>query len=202
MHLSTAEVAAQLGVSARQVRRSAVSGQLTAGRHGRAYALSALEVRALGRTETRGRPWSETTRNAALDLLSVGATDAFRGSQLSRLRRRIRESEARDLAGHLLRGHVTMRRAPDAEVPSRYAPKVAGELGLGTFGGLAVVVSEDGERLARSQRMVLDADGDVVFVDGLSRHAAVLEVLALFTLGSAREHTAARDWLQARARRV
>ena len=32
MLLSTAEAAAHLGVSARQVRRSAVSGQLTAGR--------------------------------------------------------------------------------------------------------------------------------------------------------------------------
>ncbi|MDQ1246168.1 MAG: hypothetical protein QG597_535 [Actinomycetota bacterium] len=202
MHLTTAEAAAQLGVSARQVRRSAVSGQLTAGRHGRAFTLSALEVRALGRTETRGRPWSDTTRTAALDLLSVGTTDGLRGSQLSRLKRRIRESDAKDLAGHLLRGRVTLRRAPNAEVRSRYSPKIAGELGLGAFGGLAVVVSEDGERLARSQRMVLDADGDVAFVDGLSRHTAVLEVLALFTLGNAREHAAARDWLHDRPRRV
>jgi hypothetical protein len=50
--------------------------------------------------------------------------------------------------------------------------------------------------------MVLDADGDVAFVDGLSSHSAVLEALVLFTLGNAREHAAARDWLQARARRV
>ena len=121
---------------------------------------------------------------------------------MSRLKRRMRESDAKDLAGHLLRGHVTLRRAPSAEARSRYAPKVAGELGLGTFGGLAVVVSEDGERLARSERMVLDVDGDVAFVDGFSRHAAVLEVLALFTLGSAREHVAARNWLRARAWRI
>ena len=69
----------------------------------------------------------------------------------------------------------------------RYAPKVAGELGLGDFGGLAVVASDDDERLARSKRMVLNSDGDVAFVDELSRHTAVLEVLALLTLGSARE---------------
>jgi hypothetical protein len=121
---------------------------------------------------------------------------------LSRLKRRIREAHANTLAGHLLRGRVTMRQAPNAEVRSQYAPKMAGELGLGAFGGLAVVVSDNGERLARSQRMVLDAEGDVAFVDGLDRHAAVLEVLALFTLGNAREHAAARDWLQARARLV
>jgi hypothetical protein len=67
---------------------------------------------------------------------------------------------------------------------------------LGHAGRLAVVVSEDGTRMAR------DSSGDVAFVDGLDRHSTVLQVLALFAYGTSREHAAARDWLCERAASV
>jgi excisionase family DNA binding protein len=195
MLMSTAEAAEQLGVSARHVRRSAAKGQLSASRLGRAYGISALEARAQGRTAHRGRPWSQATRTAALDLLGAGTTEALSGTQLSRLKRRIREADTGALVGNLLGKSVTLRRAPDAESQARHLPAVARDLGLGHAGRLAVVVSEDGTRLARTLRMARDSSGDVVFVDGLDRHSTVLQVLVLFAYGASREHAAARDWL-------
>ena len=154
MLLSTTETAEQLGVSARHVRRTAAKGRLSASRLGRAYAISALEARAQGRTAHRGRPWSEATRIAALDLLSAGTTDALAGTRLSRLKRRIRETGTGALAGNLLGDSVTLRRAPDAESRARHLPAAARDLGLGDVGRLAVVVSEDGARLADRKSVV------------------------------------------------
>ena len=200
MLLSTAQSAAQLGVSDRQVRRAAASGQLEAGHHGHAYTLAAKQVRALGRTGTRGRPWSPETRTAALDLLSGRSPQSLRGARLRRLADRVRTAAPRDLAGHLLRGSAALRRAPDANARARHAPKAAHALGLTPTGGLAVVVSEDAAVLARKLRMPFEPEGDVVLVSGAEQHTTVLEVCALFAFGDTREHAAAGSWLLERAR--
>jgi hypothetical protein len=197
MPLSTAQAAAELGVSARQVRRAAVSGRIVAARAGAAHAFSERQVQALERTAHRGRDWSTITQRAALDLLATGKTLELSSSERSRLKQRIRNSQVGALAGQILRGRVSLRRAVSDEAKKYFRLQLAGELGLSASGGLAVLVAEDATRAARQARLGLDDSGDIAVVEGSETHARVLEALALCTYGDVRECPAAAIWLAA-----
>ncbi len=202
MYLSTSQAASELGVSARQVRRSAASGRLVATKCGASHAFSQRQVQALERTAHRGRNWTDTVQNAALDLLATGKTSdlanaALSSTERSRLKQRIRSSDVGALAGQILRGRVSLRRAVSDEAKSRFVAALASELGLSAGGGLGVLVAQDAHRAARRARLGLDDAGDIAVVEGDEEHSKVLEALALYTYGDARECSAATEWLTA-----
>nr|RZI36855.1 hypothetical protein BJQ95_00734 [Cryobacterium sp. SO1] len=74
---------------------------------------------------------------------------------------------------------------------------LASELGLSAGGGLGVLVARDASRAARKARLGLDDSGDIAVVEGDDVHRKVLEALALYAYGDARECFAATEWLTA-----
>jgi hypothetical protein len=195
MHLSTAQAASELGISARQVRRSAANGRIVAAKHGASHSFSQRQVLALERTAHRGRNWTDTVQKAALDLLATGTTTELSSAERSRLKRRIRTSDVGALAGQILRGRVSLRRAVSDEAKSRFASALASELGLTAGGGLGVLVAHDAIRAARQAHLGLDDSGDIAVVEGAEMHRRALEALALYAYGDARESSAASRWL-------
>lgn len=195
MHLSTSQTAKELGVSARQVRRTAATGRIVATKYGTAHAFSQRQVQALERTTHRGRNWTEAVQKAALDLLATGKTAELSSSERSRLKQRIREADVNVLAGQLLRGRVTLRRAASDDAKARFASTLTRELGLSARGGLGVLVARDAARAARAARLGLDDSGDIAVVEGTEEHRRVLEALALYTYGDTRECSAAARWV-------
>lgn len=202
MHLSTSQAAAELGLSARQVRRAAASGRMVATTHGASHSFSQQQVRALARTTYRGRNWTESVQKAALDLLASGQTEELSSTERSRLKQRLRNADIGVLAGQLLRGRVSVRRAASDEVKGRFVPALASDLGLSNAGGLGVLVAEDAARVARRARLGLDDSGDIVVVEGREAHRLVLEALALYAYGDARESSAAAQWIAAAQKAV
>lgn len=197
MYLSTTEAARELGVSARQVRRHAANGRIVSARYGNAQAVSSRQVVVLSRTAHRGRNWTETGRLAALDLLAKGETDAVEGSERSRVKKRLRSTEIGALAGQILQGHASLRSAASAGAKRRFKPTIVRELGLSSDGGLGVLVSENAALAARQARLGPDDSGDIVVVEGAEAHRHVLEALALYAYGDARESAAAARWVSA-----
>ena len=202
MHLSTSQAATELGVSARQVRRAAVTGRIVATKYGASHAFSQRQVQALERTVHRGRNWTDAVQMAALDLLATKKTSdltnaALSSSERSRLKQRIRSMDVGALAGQILRGRVSLRRAASDEAKSRFVAALTSELGLSAGGGLGVLVAEDASRAARRARLGLDDSGDIAVVEGDEVRRRVLEALALYVYGNARESAAARQWIAA-----
>jgi hypothetical protein len=195
MSLSTSQAATELGVSPRQVRRAAASGRIVAARSGASHAFAQRQVQALQRTAHRGRDWSATTQRAALDLLATGQTTQLTGTERSRLKQRIRSSEVGVLVGQILRGRVSLRRAASDEAKQSFRSLLAGDLGLSAGGGLAVLVAEGANHAARRARLGLDGAGDIAVVEGEDLHRRVLEALAMYMYGDARECSAAAAWI-------
>jgi hypothetical protein len=144
---------------------------------------------------------------AALDLLASKKTSdltnaALSSSERSRLKQRIRSMDVGALAGQLLRGRVSLRRAASDEAKSRFVAALASELGLSAGGGLGVLVAQDASRAARRARLGLDDSGDIAVVEGDEVHERVLEALALYMYGDARECSAAKRWISAAQERV
>lgn len=105
--MTTAAGAEILGVSARQIVRFVRAGELTVTRTvGGALLLDGASVHRLAKQcRHKGRPWSAATAWAALALLSDGHADWLDASAMSRLRHRLRASNASEL------GWMTRRRA-------------------------------------------------------------------------------------------
>ncbi|QPZ37494.1 hypothetical protein [Paramicrobacterium chengjingii] len=202
MQLSTEQAAKELGVTARQVRRAASTGAVKATRFGSSHSVSARQVQVLARTRHRGRNWSDTTRNSALDLLVSGTTNALRGSELSRMKHRIRTANVGALAGQILRDRVSLRRASGVTRGRSFMPKLLAELGLSSGGGLGILVTNDAHRVAKQNRLALDDSGDIVIVEGNDKHASALEVFALYAFGDTRESSAAEQWIKRAQGRV
>lgn len=178
MYLSTSQAATELGVTARQVRRAVVSGRIVATKYGTSHAISQRQVQALERTAHRGRNWTDAVQKAALDLLATGKTPELSSTERSRLKNRIRSLDVGALAGQILRGRVSLRRAASDEVTRRFVSVLASELGLSAGGGLGVLVTHDASRAARRSRLGLDDSGDIAVVEGDEVHRRVLEALA------------------------
>ena len=150
MYLSTSQAATELGVTARQVRRAAVSGRVVAAKYGASHVFSERQVQALERTAHRGRNWTQTVQQAALDLLVTGKTTELSGTERSRLKDRLRGVGVGALTGQILRGRVSLRRAANNETKQSLGSSLAGELGLSVGGGLSVLVAKDAAREAES----------------------------------------------------
>jgi hypothetical protein len=195
MHLSTSQAAVELGISPRQLRRTVVAGRIVATKYGTLHAFSPRQLQALERTAHRGRNWTDPSCRAALDLLATGETSELIGTERSRLKQRLRNSDVGSLAGQILRGRVSLRRAASPETKSSYVSTLVGELGLSAGAGLGVLIARDADRVARKARLGLDDSGDVAVVEGEEVHRRVLEVLALYVYGDARESSAAAQWI-------
>ncbi|WP_448810427.1 hypothetical protein [Agromyces bauzanensis] len=111
------------------------------------------------------------------------------------MKQRVRSAEVGALAGRILQGHASLRRAASAEAKRRFTPELLAELGLSSSGGLGVLVSEDAVLAARRARLGPDDSGDVVVVEGTEAHRRVLEALALYAYGDARASAAAARWI-------
>ena len=98
--MTTAAAAAQLSTSTRQVERLAQAGELTVTRIvAGALLLDGESVHLLSQMRRhRGRPWSAATAWAALALLSGERVDWLSAAAMSRLRHRLRASDASELA--------------------------------------------------------------------------------------------------------
>lgn len=195
MFLTTAEAAKQLGLSQRHIRRAVAGGKMPSEKYGRAYVIPARQIQVMQRTEHKGRAWLPNTQEAALDLLSSGHTNQLSGSQNSRLRRRLKTLSIQALVNQILRGRAELRSATTSTDSDARSLSIVRELGLSAQGGLGVLVAKNARVEARRQRLVVDGDGDVAVVEGLQHHRAILEAMALFAFGNAREHAAAARWL-------
>jgi excisionase family DNA binding protein len=98
--LTAATAAERLQISQRQVERLARAGELTVTRTvGGALLLDGASIhRWAHQHRRRGRPWTAATAWAALTLLSGARVHWLTPSALSRLRHRLRSSDAPDLA--------------------------------------------------------------------------------------------------------
>ncbi|CAM5707510.1 hypothetical protein MAUB1S_05170 [Mycolicibacterium aubagnense] len=98
--MTTAVAAAHLSTSTRQVERLAQAGELTVTRTiAGALLLDGTSVHLRAQMNaSRGRPWSPATAWAALALLSGEHVDWLTASAMSRLRHRLRASDATELA--------------------------------------------------------------------------------------------------------
>lgn len=195
MFMSTKEAAEELGMSDRQARRAAEAGHIQAEQIAGRLALYEKQVFAYKRVRSRGRNWSQETRLAALDLLSSGNTERLNGTPKSRLKARLRSMSAGALAKQLLEGAVTLYSETTHVIESDVS--LAAELGL--VGSLTKVwVMQGGAREASRRRLVRDANGSVVAVEGEAAHARVLEAFALYSYGDTREQAAVEEWLERR----
>lgn len=201
MGVSVREAAEVLGVSARQARRHASSGRISNSQLGSQYIVSSRHLIALQRCAHHGRPWSEVTRLAALDLLSSNDTERLVGSERSRLKQRLRRASIATLAGQLLQGGVTLRTSTGR--PEALATvQMAELLGLTTVGSLEVLVSEDPVATARIHHLALDDAGKIAVVAGREEHREVLTAVTLYAYGDTRESAAAAQWIRTQQERI
>lgn len=205
MELTVAQVAAERDCTERFVQQAVQSGDLPALRMvGRAALMDDLAVTAWARALSRGRRWSSDVREAALDLLSAGRTERLSGSELSRLRSRLRAMTAAAMAhaagglGRWSRYRVTS--PPDLP---RVGPSALDQADLGMVPGtgwVTFVETEDLDDLEIAHDVVLDADGNLGVVErpgGEDRIARVL--LDAYLLGDARQSAVAAAELERRA---
>lgn len=174
--LATAEVAARLGVSTRQVQNLVRDGVLDRVVRGYVDARSVDRLAVVG--TARGRPWSEDTAWAAVALLS-GVDAGWVGStQLSRLRGRLRDMSARELVQRAGSRATVYRFSGHSSVSPRLRDELAS--GRASTVGLGLADTPSG----------VDAYVASAAIDGLVRRYALTEdstgyiVLRGFTIGS------------------
>lgn len=109
--VSVSAAATELGVSERQVARLARAGDLDVTREvGGAFLLDSASVHRLAQMRRqKGRPWNEAVAWAALAWLSGEETDWLSASQMTRLKHRLRRSNAEDVAFFARRRAVSLR---------------------------------------------------------------------------------------------
>lgn len=205
MELTVAQVAKESGRSDRFVQLAIASGALTGHRrHGRMVTVDDIAARAWGRSLGRGRQWTAAVRTAALDLLSDGFTGQLQGSQLSRLKSRLRSMSAAEIA-HAAGGLGTWARfrGDDHDGLERIGPSVVDRASLGLVAGndwLTFVRTDDLDRLDLLRDLTLDADGNVGVVQRAESDDRVgRALLDTYLLGDARQSAAAGAELRRRA---
>lgn len=150
---------------------------------------------AASRSRGRGRRWTPETVRAALELLASGTTDRVQGSTLSRLRSRLRASDAQELAYHVIADRATLWRA------LRREDARAAELS-GTGAAIAVGITSDAVRYARRERFVQDLDGQTVLLELDTDATEAAEAIVLYAYGDERTSSAARSRIEAMIARL
>lgn len=169
MEYSTSDAARLLGVSQRQVQRLAaaelVPSRILAGR----IVLGGGAVTAAERLQRTGRPWRSSTVRAALELLETGATDLVTGSQLSRLKRRMRSMSVGQLAHQILSGRTTLLRSAGSSAPE-----------------IRCIVTEDTAHTARLEHLIPDPNGRVIVVELSTPAVEIVSDIVEFAYADAR----------------
>lgn len=194
---STRDAAARLGVTKRQVNRLVHSGGIVADRIGGNVLISDRALTAARRSASRGRRWTGLTARAATELIEHGTTTALTGTELSRLKQRLRAATAAELAYQLLADRASLWRATTG-TGAAVESALAEQLGLAASGGLSVEATPDPKRRARELRLVEDTEGDVLLVEADPDARLTSEALGLYAFGGTRESTAAAAWLRDR----
>lgn len=205
MELTVTQVARQEGRTERFVQLALRSGTLPGHRrHGRMATVDDLAAQAWGRSFGRGRLWTPEIRDAALDLLSEGATRRVSSSERSRLRARLRRMSASQIAhaaGGL--GAWARYRGVATDDMTRFGPSVADDALLGVVAGqdwLTFVQTDDLDRFELEHDVVLDADGNLgVAQRAVVDHRIARVLLDTYLVGDARLSAAAAEDLERRA---
>lgn len=172
---------------------------------GRTMIVDDLAALAWSRTATRGRPWSSSTANAALDLLTTGSTAGVPGTVRTRLARRLRTMTARQMA-HASGGLGPWGRYLGAERvqldpigPSRLDLAELGIVGPGGWMTFARVANLDEFELDADVRR--DGNGDLGAVERSAEDGRMARALLdAYLVGDARVSAAAARELEVRAR--
>ena len=178
--MTSAEAAQLLGVSSRQVARLVATGDLTQVRTvGRALLIDATSVHRLHNKGARqGRPWTDETTKAAIDILTDGHTGRLTQTERSRLRARLRRMSAQRFTQAMSRrAQIRRYRASSSfldmlrrEVTLTGSSAIDADRGVASRFGLAAAMRDtvDGyvdpataSRLVRQFHLVDDADGNV-----------------------------------------
>ncbi len=193
METPTRDAAALLGVSQRQVQRLAREGRLVSRDVVGRRLVASRSLVAAARSAGRGRSWEAHTVAAACELLHTGTTTRMSGSQLSRLKSRLRAIPLSDLAYQVLGDRVTLWRS----VEPVEGPASGASDGLSTTGQrLRVEVTQDAAAFARRNRLLPDSEGDILIVELETEAAPVAELVALYAYGDERTSVAARRHIE------
>jgi hypothetical protein len=185
--LAVAEAAARLGVSERQVRHLAASGEL------RLLARGAIDEGSVDRLlavrgQSHRRAWSTATAWAAIALLS-GVDAAWLGdSQRSRLKGRLRALSAEQLVERARDRAVTSRYAGHASTAVRLRAQVVDTTAAAARLGLAETPAVDGyvaadelDELVRRHALIRDDSGTYT-LRATTMDLAVVQALAQGTV--------------------
>lgn len=208
MELTVAQVANQGTRSERLVQQALRSGALVGHRRlGRMVSIDDLAATAWLRSLARGRQWSDNTREAALDLLSFGSTGRLAGSELSRLRGRLRLMTAEQVAhaaGGL--GEWARYRGEASAEMQPVGPSTIDHRALGIVDGdtwMTFISTADLDEFELTTDVALDADGNLGVLERADTDDRVARVLLdTYLLGDDRLSRAAAAELETRAARV
>jgi hypothetical protein len=213
MELTVSQAAKLAGVTPRRLQQAAAAGDLPVQRVvGRTQLVDSAVLQAFLRLARSGRRWGGRTARAALDLLDHGDTGELAGSELARLRTRLRGMSAADIAYRLggtanwyryrsvdPRGSVAHRVRTTG--PSLLAgPGLADQLGL-LPGGSANLYGVVGDLTAAEAEfgLILDGEGDIFLAERSGDDGAGATLVDLFLFGDVRESAAAAGELERRA---
>ncbi len=204
-----ATVAEEASRSVRFVQQAVRRGDLPALRViGRMVLLDDIAARAWRRSLAKGRRWAPEVCEAALDLLSGGATDRLETSERSRLRRRLRGMSASEMAhaaGGLAGGWCRYRVDGPVSLPL-VGPSAIDHADLGMVEGeswMTYAQVADLDELELEHDVVLDADGNLGVLERARYDVrAARALLDTYLFGDERQSAAAASRLEARARRV
>jgi len=203
MEMTVQMVAGQSARTDRLVRQAVATGRLTALRNiGRHLLIDDVAATAWIRSSARGRLWAPHVREAAVDLLSTGTTEALHGPELSRLVSRLRSMPVPAIA-HAAGGLGAWGRYRGTATGTPVGPSAltAGRLGIVEGSGWMTFVSvPDLDAFESSHDVVLDADGEVgVLQRPYADDRAARLLLDCYLLGDARISAAAANELQERS---
>ena len=190
MEVETSSAATQLGLSQRQVQRLAQNGRIVHRAVAGRTVVAGRSLIAVSRSLARGRHWNERTVRAACDLLDNGSTEWISGSQLSRLRARLRTMPIAELSYQLLGSRVSLWRSTRS-VDSVVAQQTDGLSSTGER--LTVTVTPNTSAFARRFRLLEDVDGETLLVELETDAHATIADIALYAYADERTSSAAHQ---------
>ncbi len=213
MELTISRAAEFAGVTARRLQQAAEAGDLPVQRvAGRTLLIDSAVLAAYLRTSRPGRRWGSRSAQAALELLDDGRTTLLSGSELSRLRTRLRGLSAADIAHRLnaASGWFRYRSVEDGpggvlERVRATGPSALSDGGLAEQLGLlpgpahsVFGVVDDLSRAEIELALVLDGEGDIFLVERVGIGGIAQTLVDIFLFGDARESVAAGAELERR----
>lgn len=208
MELTVEQAAREVGRSPRFTQLALRSGALPGHRrYGPVTTVDDLALQAWKRSLGRGRTWTPTTREAAIDLLTNGETRLLSPSERSRLRARLRAMNATQIAhasGAL--GPWARYRGEGIENMERVGPSLVTDEQMGITPGadwMTFIQVDNLDRFELENDVILDADGNLGVVQRASADPRIGRILLdTYLLGDARRSVSAARQLEERARRA